>query len=179
MSRRFFGVPHPPGSPDDDRPAPAAGCAVRLSLLGWAQAGFRAAFVRARSTRCRRRSDRRLGPRAAPEPARPRLAARSTGSEDGGLRDVGTIRAGRESSEESPDFGLDNGVHLKAQEQDHAASMEYRDEGRQDEPIITAAPKAGDPSRAFAGRSEDPSRTLQAQLSFDFIERNRCFLLGP
>jgi hypothetical protein len=44
----------------------------------------------------------------------PMLAARSTGSEDGGLRDVKTIRAGRESSGESLDFGLDNGVHLTA-----------------------------------------------------------------
>src|SRR5262245_47076349 len=45
MSRRFFGAPHPPGSPDDDRPVPVVGHRVRLSIRSWAQAGLLAALV--------------------------------------------------------------------------------------------------------------------------------------
>jgi WD40 repeat protein len=45
MSRRFFGPSHPPGSPDDDRPATVADCSVRLSLPGRAQAAFLAVLV--------------------------------------------------------------------------------------------------------------------------------------
>src|SRR5262245_55845640 len=45
MSRNFFGAPHPPGSPDDDRPAPVAGCSGRLPLPGRAQAALLAALV--------------------------------------------------------------------------------------------------------------------------------------
>ena len=45
MSRRFFGAPHAPGSPGDDRPAPVVGRPVRWSLLGWAQAALLTALV--------------------------------------------------------------------------------------------------------------------------------------
>jgi hypothetical protein len=47
MSRRFFGTPHPPGSPNDEQSAPVAGRTVRWSLLGWFQAGLLAALVAA------------------------------------------------------------------------------------------------------------------------------------
>src|SRR5262249_18442205 len=43
--RRFFGVMQPPGSPDDDRPAPGVGRSGGLCLLGWAQVGSLAALV--------------------------------------------------------------------------------------------------------------------------------------
>src|SRR5262245_14634410 len=45
MSSRTVDAPHLLGSPDDDRPAPVAGCPLRLSILGWAQAGSLAALV--------------------------------------------------------------------------------------------------------------------------------------
>src|SRR5262245_18752383 len=45
MSRRFFAATHPSSSPGDDRPPRGTCCAVRLTLLGWAQAGFLAALV--------------------------------------------------------------------------------------------------------------------------------------
>src|SRR5262245_44568307 len=45
MSRRFFDSPHPLGSPVDERPPPVAGRSIRLSILGWAQAGFLATLV--------------------------------------------------------------------------------------------------------------------------------------
>src|SRR5262245_14064169 len=45
MLRRIFGTPHPQGSSHDESPAPVAGRPVRLSLLGWAQAGFLGALV--------------------------------------------------------------------------------------------------------------------------------------
>src|SRR5262245_26610357 len=45
MSRRGFGTPHPPDSPQDDQPTPTAGRRVRLPILSWAQAGLLAALV--------------------------------------------------------------------------------------------------------------------------------------
>src|SRR5262245_34724732 len=45
MSRRFIGTRPSPDSPDDGRPAPIAGRPVRLSTVGWAQAGSLAALV--------------------------------------------------------------------------------------------------------------------------------------
>jgi hypothetical protein len=45
MSRRFFGAPHLPGSPHDDRPRPVACRQIRRSILIWAQDGLVAALV--------------------------------------------------------------------------------------------------------------------------------------
>jgi hypothetical protein len=68
------------------------------------------ATSRARSARRRTCIERRLRPRTRAAQTRPRLAARGTESEDGGLREFGTIRAGRKSSERSRDFGLANRI---------------------------------------------------------------------